>query len=278
METQQPAPSNSPSPKGRVGLAFKSWITYSSSLGFSFSSTSFMPRPWEVEGSPIDTERLREALSPIEHPLKEAMEAPGGVPGMPMGTDRSVEYVSALLRYYRPGFDSLPHEDQLALIERACDYVDNYFGSLRDLRAFLEYGRTKGHPNSARKDAQRDVGAAVFEDVEGLSNPDLGELLRVPATDHDVIKGDNQTARKTADRGRELLEKALGKEGWKRQVEAMKAEVVWWRSLSTEQRKVVRNAEAKGSTLEERREELEEELAELGGSAPETVSRMLSEE
>jgi hypothetical protein len=133
----------------------------------------------EVEGSPIDTERLREALSPIEHPLKEAMEAPGGVPGMPMGTDRSVEYVSALLRYYRPGFDSLPHEDQLALIERACDYVDNYFGSLRDLRAFLEYGRTKGHPNSARKDAQRDVGAAVFKDVEGLSNPDLGELLRV---------------------------------------------------------------------------------------------------
>jgi hypothetical protein len=236
----------------------------------------------EVERSPIDTERLREALSWIEHPLKEAMEAPGGVPGVPMGTDRSVEYVAALLRYYRPGFDSLPHEDQLALIEHACDYVDNYFDSLRNLRAFLEYRRTKVHPNSAlksaRKDAQRDVWAAVFKDVEGLSNPELGELLRVTATDHDVIQGDNQTARKTADRGRELLEKALGKEGWKRQVEAMKADVVWWRSLSTEQRKVVRNAEAKGSTLEERREELEEELAELGGSAPEAVSRMLSEE
>jgi hypothetical protein len=174
----------------------------------------------EVERSPIDIERLREALSPVELPLKEAMEAPRGVPGMPMGRDRSVEYVVALLRYYRPGFDSLPHEDQLALIERACDYVDNYFDSLRDLRAFLEYGRTKGHPNSAiksaRKDAQRDVWAAVFKDVEGLSNPELGELLRLPATDHDVIKNDNQTARKTADRDRELLEKALGKEGWKR--------------------------------------------------------------
>jgi TRAP-type C4-dicarboxylate transport system substrate-binding protein len=58
----------------------------------------------------------------------------------------------------------------------------------------------------------------------------------------------------------------------------MKAEVVWWRSLSTEQRKVVLNAEEKGRTLEERRDELEGELAELRGSRPESVSHMLSEQ
>lgn len=45
METQQPTPSNSPSLKGSVGLTFRSWTTYSSSLGFSLSSTSFMPKP-----------------------------------------------------------------------------------------------------------------------------------------------------------------------------------------------------------------------------------------
>lgn len=100
----------------------------------------------EIEESSIETERLREALSLIEHPLKEAMEAPGDVPSMPIGIDRSIEYVAALLRYYRPGFDSLPHEDQLALIERACVYINNYLDSLRKLRAFLEYGRTKGPP------------------------------------------------------------------------------------------------------------------------------------
>lgn len=126
-------------------------------------------------------------------------------------------------------------------------------------------------------DAQRDVWAAVLKDVEGLSNPELGKLFRLPATDHDVDKGDNQTARKRADRGREFLEKALGKEGWKKQIEAMRAEVVWWRSLSKEERGVVRRAEEKGSTLEERREELEEELEQLGGRLPEAVSGMLPE-
>jgi hypothetical protein len=235
----------------------------------------------EVEGSSIEIERLREALSLIEHPLKEAMEAPGGVPGMPIGIDRSIEYVAALLRYYWPGFDSLPHEDQLAQIERACGYVNEYLKSLRNIRAFLEYGRIdvplKSAIRSARKYAQKDVWAAVFRDVEGLKDRELGELLQMPPTDHDVIKGDNQTARKTADRGREFLEKALGKEGWKKQIEAMTAEVVWWRSLSKEERGVVRKAEEKGSTLEERREELEEELEQLGGRLPEAVSGMLPE-
>ena len=45
METQQPTPSNSPSPKGSVGSVLRSWTMGASSLGLSFSSISFIPRP-----------------------------------------------------------------------------------------------------------------------------------------------------------------------------------------------------------------------------------------
>jgi hypothetical protein len=49
--------------------------------------------------------------------------------------------IKALLRNYRPDFDNLSFEEQLALIEGAASYVENFQESLRRFVAYLEYGQ-----------------------------------------------------------------------------------------------------------------------------------------
>jgi hypothetical protein len=60
-------------------------------------------------------------------------------------------------------------------------------------------------------------------------------------------------------RGRRALKAALREEGWKEQVEGMKAEAQRWRSKSDTQRQAELEAEAFGVPYEEVLERLEEE-------------------
>jgi hypothetical protein len=145
-------------------------------------------------------------------------------------------YVVALLRHFRPEFDRLPHGEQIALVERACTYVNKFVDALRKLMAFLEYGRPWGLPNKIRENVEWDVWAAVLKDVYGLSYTEIGEQFKKAPTLHDEIKGGHKTASNMVKRGRKILEQALGKEGWRKQAEAMRAVNARWDSMSKEAR------------------------------------------
>jgi hypothetical protein len=145
---------------------------------------------------------------------------------------RSLRYLVALLKFYRPEFDKLPWEDQLALMERACTYVDELLGAVRKLTAFLEYGTPSGLPNRAAEKLDRDIQAAILKDVDDLTYREIGQELGIPPPRNVDIKGDYSTARMAVNRGRKILEKALGRDGWSKRAETMKAQAARWNSLS----------------------------------------------
>jgi len=146
---------------------------------------------------------------------------------------RSLRYLVALLKYYRPGFDKYSWEDQLALMERACTYVHGLVEAVRKLTAFLEYGTPSGLPNRAVETLDRDIQAAILKDVDDLTYREIGRELGIPPPRNVDIKGDYSTARMAVNRGRKILGRALEeKGGWSKQAEEMKAEATRWKSLS----------------------------------------------
>lgn len=112
-----------------------------------------------LEATPMDQAKLRQALSEAKSPLRDSL------PAYEFG------YVLSLLRYYRPSFDELPHEEQLGLVEEACKRVNKSLEASRHLVEFLEYGRPNRDLRPAIENANQDVRAAVLRALEGLSSP-----------------------------------------------------------------------------------------------------------
>jgi len=149
---------------------------------------------------------------------------------------RSLSYLAALLKYYRPEFDQYSWEYRLALMERACTYLHKLLEAVHTFTAFLEYGTPDWGPNRGAKTPGRDVKAAILKDVDALPYRLIGnELGMLPPPDVHY-KGDYPTVRASVKRGRQILERALGKDEWSRQVETMKAEAAWWKSLSNKEK------------------------------------------
>ena len=145
---------------------------------------------------------------------------------------RYFEFVLALLRDRRPGFDELPLEEQLDTLERASSYVSEIVANSLKLMKFLEYGTAKGLPTRVPETAAKSVEAAVLRDVAGFSHSKIAKRFGIPEPPNFYIKKDYPEVRDLVDKGRSLLEDALGKNGWRERKEAMKAEMKWWQSLS----------------------------------------------
>ena len=149
---------------------------------------------------------------------------------------QTLDYVLALLRYHRPGFDDLPPAERVDLIAETCNHANDLLEVLRKFVAFLEHGKPNRRGPAATRVAARDVKAAVLKDVDGLTNRQIGEKLCIPFPIDFLVKGDHPTVRKIVGRGRKILEAALGEEGWRVQVETMKSEAARWRSMDAARR------------------------------------------
>jgi len=246
-----------------------------------------------LEGRPIDIERLRKALPELKLPLDRSMWAqwhealkdlpePYGEPGefkdhfkqrgkqleesnVPGGlqSHQVLDYVLLLLRHYRPEFDDLPHQEKLKLIVQVCARVNEFLEALRRFESFLEYGIPGRPRKSAAKDADRDVKAAVLRGVDGLTYREIGEELGVPPPEDIDYMGDHPTVRQMVKRGRRLLERALGKEGWQSHIGTMKAEAKRRHALSQVERDAEDTAESLGIPYEEALQRAQEEQARI---------------
>ncbi len=141
-----------------------------------------------------------------------------------------------LLRYYKPEFDGLSLGDKLDLIKRAHDYTRDLSESLRKLQSFLEFGAPNRQLRPVVAEPHRAVEAAILHEVQDLKYPQIGRMLGIPPPPDYEVKRDYQGVSDAVKRGKDILEKAFGKEGWRERRRAMKAEMAWWRSLSPEEK------------------------------------------
>jgi len=224
------------------------------------TNTAILAALTAVEAKPIETDLLSKYMSHFKAPLREPMMLHHG--DMPeelwkgfltLVDHPTPDYVVALLRYYRPEFDELPHEEKLALIKEGCARVNTFLESLRHLEAFLEYGVPGQDLRSRVEKAQQDIKAAELKDVEGLSYTEIGKILSISPTASDRERRENSRVRISVKRGRPLLLDAFGEEDWRKHVEDKKAERARFFLLDEEERKLLLLADEYGISVEEAR-------------------------
>jgi hypothetical protein len=166
----------------------------------------------------------------------------------------SLEYVLALLRYSRPNFDDLPRVEQVGLILLACEYLNESLESLRKLGAFLEYGTHGGLPRNTVDNLNRDVQAALLDELTDLKHRQIGDELGVPPPPSSIERGGNDTVRRMIERGQSFLMRMFGDDGWQERLSSMKAEAARYRALSEEEQIIEDMADSRRISKEEARE------------------------
>jgi hypothetical protein len=200
-----------------------------------------------LKGRHVDPPRVRRSIHASEwqrevlHSLAKEEPRPAPPPlvkGTTVGDVRAgynLRYVQVLLRHYRPDFDSMSKEEQIALTTRVVEHTNKFLDALRTLSACLQYGDPyHGLPNTPVKQAARDVRAAELKDIDRLTHKEIGARLGVKPYTHDADRNDNSLVRKQCvPNGRDILKKVLGldDEGYNEYIHARKAETQRWSSL-----------------------------------------------
>jgi len=178
---------------------------------------------------------------------------------------QTLDYALMLLRYHSPGFDEMTLEARADLIAETCAHINQFLEVLHRMMTFLEHGKPRRRGPAATKVASRDIKAAVLREVDGLTNRQIAEVLCMNTPTDFLIKGDHPRVRKMVKRGRSALVAALGEEGWRDQVQAMKDEAERWHSKSEIQRQAELEAEALGVPYDEVLKRLEVKSRRGGG-------------
>jgi hypothetical protein len=176
---------------------------------------------------PTDMERLRREVLPRVGELMDrgaSLEVALQAAGHDRMGDTGFDYRVAVLQYFRPELAEYPHEEQISLYEETCQRINELLEASRKLADFLEFGRPGRDLRPEREDVARDLRAAVLKDAGGLAHRQIGERLGIPAPPDASYKGDYPTVRQMVRRGREVLERTFGVEGWRRKAGSMKAE------------------------------------------------------
>jgi hypothetical protein len=194
-----------------------------------------------MEGDEVDIEQLQRSLPLVDlsHPAGisecvyeverhliftwEKSEALELIRAFPV---RPVRLALALLRYYRPGFDALPEEEKRDLLIGCCERMNRTIIAIRQLSGFLEYGAPGRDQRPAIEDPHRDVRAVVMRDVEGETYPKIAARLRTKVSEKAKYVGDYSTVSKAVGRGRDILVRALGRDGWEKAAAEMRREYV----------------------------------------------------
>jgi hypothetical protein len=98
-------------------------------------------------------------------------------------------------------------------------------------------------PKNTVKKAEEYLEAAELKDIMGLRQREVGAALGLPLSDRDQTYGGHARANQFVREGRKIFKEALGEDGYREYIEAKKAEVERWRSLSVEKRHAELNAE-----------------------------------
>jgi len=170
-----------------------------------------------------------------------------------------------LVRHHRPDFDGLDEREQVAMLERAQKHVDEYLRALKSLTDFLEHGDPyRGRPRKLVTKQDRDVRAVELREIAGLTQQKIGEVLGVkpPSSAHGT---DNPNVRWMINGGMRFLKEALGEDGYEKYIEDKRAEKARWPTLSEDEQRAIRLAEALGITVEDARHTIagDEELREF---------------
>jgi hypothetical protein len=233
-----------------------------------------------LEGAHINIEKLRSLLPFTElfhpdgmrtsqrealHELVDAGEkAAADTLFYDLATDhldyRSLNYAIALLRYFRPNFDTLPLQQQRGLLERCCERMNKLLEASRQLNEFLEYGSLDRDQRPRIENPHRDVEAAALRDVEDYTYREIAELLDIEISEKSRWVGDYSTVAKMVVRGREILKCAFGKKGWQEKVQILRARLERLESLSLEERFIEERAEEWGVSSQFTREVIVEGL------------------
>jgi hypothetical protein len=147
------------------------------------------------------------------------------------------EYAERLVRAHVRDFDAYPAETRAKwLIEtiKRVNKVGKSIHALGEYLAFAAPGKSKTVMDA--EELLRDVQAAILKDVYGLEYKEIREKLGMEPLSDEVRPGaklspsawaedkhDDATVRKMADRGREVLERDFGKEGWRTKAKKMRA-------------------------------------------------------
>jgi len=164
---------------------------------------------------------------------------------------RTLEYVVALLRHYRPEFDDLPREEKHGLIVGCCRRVSALLEASKQLGAFLEYGAPDKDLRAPLEEVERYVRAAELKDVEGLSDRKIGEILGIEPAPSDEIRRQNSNVRHAVKQGKRLFTDAWGEEEWEKRAESKRNESEWFLSLTEEGQRWVKFADSEGLSFEE---------------------------
>jgi hypothetical protein len=167
-----------------------------------------------------------------------------------------LEYGNNLIRQYQPDFDYRNSAEEARLLLHTLERINQVRQSVKDLQNYLWYSKpNKNKAVSPVKDPQRDVRAAVLQDIFDLSTLRIGEVLGFKAlSDLDKArKHENATVRAAAQRGRELLHHHFGVDGWRQKVERVRANRAQWHELEDQPKGQVYYllAECHGTSIEE---------------------------
>jgi hypothetical protein len=167
-----------------------------------------------------------------------------------------LEYGNNLIRQYQPDFDYSKSAEEARLLLNTLERLNQVRESVEDLQSYLWY--SSPHKNRAVapiKDPQRDVRAAILQDIFDLSTLRIGEILgfKAPSDLDKVRKHENAAVRTAAQRGRELLHYHFGADGWRQKVERVRALRARWCAIEDQPKGQVYYllAECHGTSIEE---------------------------
>lgn len=200
-----------------------------------------------MEGGTVETQQLKKHLPLVDlsHPIGIRESAHETFKRLSDGGDRAraveflaqfpskaVSYAVALLRYYRPGFDALPEDEKRELVVGCCERINKTIAATRQLTGFLEYGASNRDQRAAVENPHQDVEIAVLRDVKKESYPEIAARLKIEVSEKARCIGDFSRVGHMARRGRDILERAFGKDGWARRATDMRLELERSNTLS----------------------------------------------